>query len=133
MLKRISAVVIKDKKILLVTGYDESFYWTPGGKAEKNEREEDALKREIKEELNLNIISLKKCMKYIEKNITTKEPMEVCCYLVETSGILKPQKEITKFIWAKKEDILSKKIILEKNIRDNLFPKLIRDNLKIGR
>jgi len=129
MLKRISAVVIKDKKILLVTGYDESFYWTPGGKAEKNEREEDALKREIKEELNLNIISLKKCMKYIEKNITTKEPMEVCCYLVETSRILKPQKEITKFIWAKKEDILSKKIILTKNTKNNLIPKLIKDNL----
>ena len=129
MLKRISAVVIKDKKILLVTGYDESFYWTPGGKAEKNEREEDALKREIKEELHLNIISLKKCMKYIEKNITTKEPMEVCCYLVETSRILKPQKEITKFIWAKKEDILSKKIILTKNTKNNLIPKLIKDNL----
>jgi|SRR3989338_5259504 len=129
MLKRISAVVIKDKKILLVTGYDESFYWTPGGKAEENEGAEDALRREIKEELNLNIMSLRKYMKYIGENLTTKKTMEVDCYLVKTKGVLKPQKEITKFIWAKKEDILSKKFILTKNTRDNLIPNLIRDKL----
>ncbi len=129
MLKRVSAIVIKDKKILLVTGYDESFYWTPGGKTEKEEVPKEALKREVREELNLNIRSIRKYMKYIEENITTKEPMEVYCYLIEINGELKPKKEITKFIWAKKEDILSKKIVLTKEVTDNLIPKLIKDRL----
>ncbi len=29
---RIGAVILKDKKLLLVTGYEETIYWTPGGK-----------------------------------------------------------------------------------------------------
>ena len=41
----------------------------PGGKVEKNEKNEDALKREIKEELNIKIFVKKKLLK---KNIKTK-------------------------------------------------------------
>ena len=26
---RVAALIVKDKKLLLVTGYDEKFYWTP--------------------------------------------------------------------------------------------------------
>jgi len=29
---RVAALIVKGKKLLLVTGYDEKFYWTPGGK-----------------------------------------------------------------------------------------------------
>ena len=53
-----AAVIIKDKKILLTQrGYGEyKDKWEfPGGKIEKDESKEDAIKREIKEELDASI------------------------------------------------------------------------------
>ena len=51
---RISAVIIRNKKLLLVTGYDGSFYWTPGGKVDSKEKHEQTLIRELEEELSVN-------------------------------------------------------------------------------
>ena len=53
-----AAVIIKDKKILLTQrGYGEyKDKWEfPGGKIEKDESKEEAIKREIKEELDASI------------------------------------------------------------------------------
>ena len=50
---RVSALIFnKDKtKILLFYGNDSDYYMLPGGKVHKLEKSEDAIKREIKEEL----------------------------------------------------------------------------------
>lgn len=47
----VTGVVIKKKRILLVTDKENRFKF-PGGKKEDNESFEDALKREIKEEVS---------------------------------------------------------------------------------
>lgn len=52
-------VVRKGNKLLVSKGYDKSknqeFYWCLGGGIEFLERSEDALKREFKEEINIEI------------------------------------------------------------------------------
>ena len=56
-----AAIIIENKKILCVQrnkgkyNYISYKYEFPGGKLEEGEKEEDALKREISEELNLEI------------------------------------------------------------------------------
>lgn len=52
---RVSALIFnKDKtKILLFYGNDMDYYMLPGGKVNELEKSEDAIKREIKEELGL--------------------------------------------------------------------------------
>ena len=60
--KVVFAVIKKDNKILsMVRGHGEykGYYEFPGGKIEENETNEEALKREIKEELNASIEVLK--------------------------------------------------------------------------
>ena len=52
----VRALVVRKKKLLLVTGYDADFYWSPGGGIEKNESHLDALTRELEEELGVNIV-----------------------------------------------------------------------------
>ena len=54
---RASAIVIEDNKILLMRQIykDEDFYNIPGGGLENNESLEQACKREIKEEFNIDI------------------------------------------------------------------------------
>jgi len=56
------AVIIKDNKILLIHRHKEGreYYVIPGGHIEKDETEEIALIREIKEETNLDIEKFEK-------------------------------------------------------------------------
>lgn len=53
---RVSAIIYNsDKtKILLFTGNDSNFYMLPGGKVKELEKSTDAIKREIKEEMDFD-------------------------------------------------------------------------------
>lgn len=61
----VAAIIIQDDKILCVQRNHSKFNYIsykfefPGGKVELNETDEEALKREIKEELNLILIDIK--------------------------------------------------------------------------
>lgn len=75
-----AAIIVENKKILCVQrnkgkyDYISYKYEFPGGKLEEGENEEDALKREISEELNLDIDVAEKFLvvthEYLDFNIT---------------------------------------------------------------
>jgi 8-oxo-dGTP diphosphatase len=64
MLNVVCAIILKDNKILVTqrnANMKLPFKWEfPGGKIEENESEQECIKREIKEELNIEIDDLKK-------------------------------------------------------------------------
>lgn len=69
----VAALIIKDNKIFVTQrGYGEfkDFWEFPGGKIEEGETEEEALKREIKEELD-TIIEVKELFKEIDYDYPT--------------------------------------------------------------
>ncbi len=53
------ALVIKENKILLCKGKADDYYYLPGGHVEFGELIEDALKREIMEELGVEVKNIK--------------------------------------------------------------------------
>ena len=55
----IGAIFIKDKKILMMDHVKFNFWTVPIGKAEKNETPVQALKKEMKEELNIDVFKFK--------------------------------------------------------------------------
>ena len=75
-----AAIIVENKKILCVQrnkgkyDYISYKYEFPGGKLEEGENEEDALKREISEELNLKIEVAEKFLivthEYLDVNLT---------------------------------------------------------------
>jgi len=75
-----AAIIVENKKILCVQrnkgkyDYISYKYEFPGGKLEEGEKEEDALKREISEELNLEIDVAEKFLvvthEYLDFNLT---------------------------------------------------------------
>ena len=129
MRERISAIIIKDKKILLVTGYDESFYWTPGGKVEPGESHEEALRRELAEELGVALVSMRSYHTYDATNEITGQSQKVHCYLVEIKGTPSQKAELTKSMWCSSQDILTGKTKVSKGISSQLLPRLMKDKI----
>ena len=56
----VQAYIIKDNKVLLVHHKKHRLWLPPGGHIEENETTDDALKREVKEEINIDIEFLNK-------------------------------------------------------------------------
>lgn len=52
------AVIVKDGRILLCRGKGKDYYFFPGGHVEKGERMEDALKRELYEEIGADAVQM---------------------------------------------------------------------------
>ena len=62
MIRVVCGIIFKKDKILLTRRKKgkslEGFWEFPGGKVEKNENDSDALKRELKEELGLDVLQI---------------------------------------------------------------------------
>ena len=72
----VGAVIVENDKILCAQrgyGKQKGKWEFPGGKVEKNESPEDALKREIKEELNIDI----SVQKYLASDIFSYEEITI--------------------------------------------------------
>lgn len=126
---RIAALIIKDKKLLIITGYDESIWWTPGGKADKGEDHIEALKRELKEELGVKMEDAKKHDEKVVFNSIAQKPQQVYFYLVEFSGEITPAAEITKFHWLSADEVGSDKYKLSDVMTGYVIPKLVKSKL----
>ncbi|MGV9001809.1 MAG: NUDIX domain-containing protein [Candidatus Saccharimonadaceae bacterium] len=113
------AIIIKNKKLLLLTGHGADFYWTPGGGVEGDETPIEALHREVKEELNEDIITFTEYFTY------DYEDQHVSSYIVTVSGGFRVSSEITGYIWYS----LGDKQKLSKGLEFVLLPKLIKDGL----
>ena len=107
-------------------GYD--YFWTPGGKISGEESDEECLKRELKEEMGVNLVSMKFFKEYdgvsfFNPNIKQKQVV----YLIEIGGEIKPDAEIESFVWVSKEDYENKKYNTQTD--DNLIVDLIKENI----
>ncbi len=113
------AIIIKNKKLLLVTGHNAGYYWTPGGGIEEGESPEQALRREMQEELGVEIVSLEEYMtfQYNAQHVTT--------FTVEMGDDLKVGNEVTDFIWYQRGDNTK----VSGRLRHKLLPELTRQGL----
>ncbi len=121
---RISAVIIKDRKILLVSD-DSNIFWTPGGKVERAETHQETLDRELCEELQIRLLSLRQYFSYVIFHPLKKDNQQVYCYLVEYDGDIFPSHEIIRYGWFSKNDLPP----LLDSVKNVLIPRLIEDGL----
>ena len=115
----IRGLIIKDKKVLLVTGHGADFYWTPGGGREPGETAEEALHREISEELGVRVTSLRPHSTY------NYDGQKVDNYLIEIEGTVTPANEITGTAWySTQADIKASSGFL-----NTVLPQLLKEGL----
>jgi 8-oxo-dGTP pyrophosphatase MutT (NUDIX family) len=113
----VRGLLIKDKKILLVTGHNADFYWTPGGGSEPGETSKETLRREIREELGVVVTAMKAHSRYYYAD------QDVENYLIEIAGEIQPGNEITNTVWYS----TGSDVKLSEGFMDSVLPKLLTD------
>lgn len=103
--ERVTGIVIKNKKLLMLTHESgpHNLLWTPGGGIEKDERPIDALKRELKEELDVEVVSYKFIIEILAKSPLFNNASRNKIYLVKIKGKIKIEKGL-KGVWCNIKD-----------------------------
>jgi 8-oxo-dGTP diphosphatase len=108
---RIAAIIIKNKKILYLKG-DGPELWTPGGKPEQGETDEECLRRELHEEINAELQSMKFFKTYeYDSYFHPGRMVEERVYFATIIGNLTSLAEIHELIWISKDEYRKYKII----------------------
>lgn len=109
MKKVVNAIIRDGEKVLVVKRKNEKIHpdkWLfPGGIVEEGESKEETLKREIKEEVGLNIEKVIKKISEYEYSRENNEKTIGESYLVETKNKkVLPNEEISEFKWVTIEE-----------------------------
>lgn len=104
---KIALIYIKDKKILTTLSKGKDTYYLPGGKREKNEKDEDTLVRECKEELTIDINSIKYYGTFEAQAHGKAEGIivKMTCYIANFTGKIQPSSEIQEVRWLGYNDL----------------------------
>ena len=126
---KIAGIIIKDKQLLMCKKYDEPHFIMPGGKLIEGETKEQTLKRELKEEIGVELKSMKffktwEAPHFRDKNKIVK--MET--YFVEVEGEPKAIGEINEIEWID-SNYKGKNLKIASIDEDYLVPELKKMNL----
>lgn len=128
---KIGGIILKDKKLLVVrkiTPDNRSEFIMPGGRIEGNETPRETLERELKEELDVQVLQIKYFGSFDDTAVFENIPIHMEVYFVTIHGLLKPKTEIKEFIWIDRE-YGKDGIKLGSVLSSHIIPKLIQEKL----
>ena len=109
-------------------GYSE--LWTPGGKIKEGEGDEECLRRELKEEIGVDLVKMKFFKEYDTVSFYHPEKKIIeRVYIVEIQGDIKPSAEIESVVWFTKEDFKKGKFPMITHTEKDLIPDLINEGV----
>jgi len=121
MIDKVGGVILKDKQILVQrkkNNREECII--PGGKRKEKETDFETLKRELHEELTVDLIKVEFLGGY--------EPIHVQTYIAQIDGEIKCNNEIKEAIWIDK-NYKEKGIKVGSILGEHVIPKLIERGL----
>ncbi|MDD9912032.1 MAG: NUDIX domain-containing protein [Alphaproteobacteria bacterium] len=105
---KLAWIHIVDKKVLITRSKGKDTYYIPGGKREENETDEQALCREIKEELSVDLnresIEYVGTFKAQAHGKAEGVIVQMTCYAVSYVGELAVSSEIEEMAWFEYKD-----------------------------
>lgn len=98
---KIGAIIIKDKQILVVRkrGFKNVEYIIPGGRSGASESHEQTLRRELKEEVGLELVLATPLGHFDDSALYERVPIAMDVYETEVKGEPLPASEIKEYLW----------------------------------
>ena len=129
MIDKVGGVILKDKKILVQrknNNREECIF--PEGKREGKETDFDTLKRELQEELSVELLKIEYIGTYQDIAVFSTKPLQVITYLAKIKGKIKCNNEIKEAIWIDK-DYKKQGIKVGSILEKYVIPELVKRNL----
>lgn len=125
MRERVVAVIRKGDGILVVRDDKAVDFGLPGGGVDEGETKEQALVRELKEELNLDVVSSKFRESFECLNTIYNVPQLNHVYEVEVTGEIVPDHEIEEWFWMTAENVRQHTHEFYKDELELIYPKIL--------
>jgi 8-oxo-dGTP diphosphatase len=125
---KIGAVIVRDRKLLVVRTRGTDAYTILGGKHEAGESRNETLEREVAEEVQLGVAGAVFLGRHTDRAHRQDVPFVLDAYLVECAGEPKPGAEIEEFQWVGK-DYDETGITLGSGITKFIIPELVKRGL----
>lgn len=127
------AIILRNKKLLIVKPKSKDYWIFVGGKPESGETLEQALIREVLEELSVKVVNLSKLylISPIEKAIGNKDnrTVQIFAFIVNINDQPKANSEIEKIHWLSRKEFECEKFKLGSVLHNHAIPKLIKDGM----
>ena len=119
-----AAIILNKGKLLVVKEFNENHYHTAGGGVEEGEDLEKALRRELSEEIGVEVKSVEYFGKFMGKTYDGDELL-LNTFITEISGEPRPGAEIENIAWVGAENGIK----LTTPSKKQIIPKLIETGL----
>lgn len=128
IIDKLAWIYIDQGKVLCARSKGKSTYYIPGGKRDQGETDEQALTREIKEELSVDITpqSIEFYGRFSAQADAKPEGtlVQITCYTANYTGTLAVDSEIEEMAWLDAADIDKCSVVVKQ-----LFAQLTKDGL----
>lgn len=108
VIERISWILLQDGKLLAVRSAGKTAWYIPGGKREPGETDAETLIREVKEELNVELlpdsIRLYGVFEGPAHGKAEGTVVRLSCYTADYTGVLTPSSEVEELRWMSMAD-----------------------------
>ena len=128
MIDKVGGVILKDRQILQRKKNNREECIIPGGKRKEKETDFETLKRELHEELTVDLIKVEFLGGYDDIACFSNEPIHVQTYIAQIDGEIKCNNEIKEAIWIDK-NYKEKGIKVGSILGEHVIPKLIERGL----
>ena len=109
------------KELLFARAKGKAHYVFPGGKQEAGETIEEALQRELEEELGVQATGVKK-LGVVTGHTPDGRAMEMHLYSGRLQGTPRPQAEIEEIVWMSRNDVAKKQAAMTPMTLQQVLP-----------
>ena len=106
---KLAWIYIQDRKVMFARSRGKEKYFAPGGKREEGETDEQALVREIQEELSITLVpnSISHLHTVVAQAFGKPEGtmVQIKCFTAQFEGEITPANEIEEVAWFSSADI----------------------------